>query len=116
VPIVWLPIAVQDLIHLRTYITDQDPQAARKVAICIEQAVSYLAAMPNLGRQGRIFGTRELVISGTPFLAVYRMQNSRIEILQILHGRQPFPETFNKLKLPLRRRVFDLGTKFELLL
>lgn len=90
-PIVWLPIAVQDVIHLRTYIADLAPQAASQIAQRIEQAVSHLATMPNIGRAGRLFGTRELVISGTPFLAVYRVQNNRIEILRILHGRQNFP-------------------------
>ena len=92
-PIVWLPIAVQDVIHLRTYIADLDPQAASQIAQRIEQAVSYLATMPNIGRPGRLFGTRELVIGGTPFLAVYRVQNNRIEILRILHGRQSFPKS-----------------------
>jgi toxin ParE1/3/4 len=90
--IVWLPIAVQDIIHIRTYIADHDPQSASKIAQRIDQAISHLAVMPNMGRPGRLFGTRELAISGTPFLAVYRVQNHRIEILRILHGRQPFPE------------------------
>lgn len=94
--IVWLPVAVQDVIHIRTYIADQDPKSASKVAQRIDQAVSYLATMPNMGRPGRLFGTRELVITGTPFLAVYRVQNNRIEILRVLHGRQPFPESLSK--------------------
>jgi toxin ParE1/3/4 len=93
-PIVWLPIAVQDIIHIRTYIADHNPQAARKVAQRIDQAVNQLSAMPSMGRPGRVFGTRELVVSGTPYLAVYRVQNNRIEILRILHGRQTFPESF----------------------
>jgi toxin ParE1/3/4 len=93
-PIVWLPLAVQDLIHIRTYIADQNPQAASKVGQRIDQAVSHLSTMPNMGRSGRVFGTRELVISSTPFLVVYRVQNNRIEILRVLHGRQPFPESF----------------------
>jgi toxin ParE1/3/4 len=40
-----------------------------------------------IGRPGRVSGTRELAISGTPYLAVYRVQNNRVEILRILHGR-----------------------------
>jgi toxin ParE1/3/4 len=92
-PIVWLPVAVQDVIHIRTYIADQDPQSVSNVAERIDQAVSRLEKMPNIGRPGRLFGTRELVISGTPFLTVYRLQNNRVEILRILHGRQPFPES-----------------------
>ena len=92
--IVWLPLAVQDIVRIRTYIAEHNPQAAHKVAQRIDQAVSHLAEMPNMGRLGRIYGTRELVMSGTPFLAVYRLQNNRIEILRIMHGRQPFPDSF----------------------
>ncbi|PZD75478.1 Toxin RelE2 [Acaryochloris thomasi RCC1774] len=91
-PIVWLPAAVQDIIHIRTYISDNDPVSARNVAQRIDQSVSNLAKMPNMGRPGRLLGTRELVVSGTPYLAVYRVQNSRVEILRVLHGRQPFPD------------------------
>ncbi|MBW4552549.1 MAG: type II toxin-antitoxin system RelE/ParE family toxin [Aphanocapsa sp. GSE-SYN-MK-11-07L] len=91
-PIVWLSLAVQDVLHIRTYLTDYDPQAAHSVALRIDQAISNLAAIPNLGRPGRIFGTHELVIGGTPYLAIYRVQNSRVEILRILQGRQTFPE------------------------
>jgi toxin ParE1/3/4 len=94
-PIVWLPVAVQDVIHLRTYIADQDPESARGVALRIDKAVGNLnlGQMPNLGRPGRIFGTRELIVSGTSYLVVYQLQNGRVEILRVLHGRQPFPES-----------------------
>jgi toxin ParE1/3/4 len=92
-PIVWLPAAVGDLIHIRTYIADRDPQSASEIGERIDCTVSYLAVMPNIGRAGRIFGTRELVISGMPFLVVYRLANNRIEILRVLHGRQSFPES-----------------------
>jgi toxin ParE1/3/4 len=91
-PIVWLPIAVQDIIHIRTYIADEDPKSAQNIALRIDKAVNRLSAMPNLGRPGRISGTRELVVSTTPYLAVYRVQNNRVEILRVLHGRQSFPD------------------------
>jgi toxin ParE1/3/4 len=94
--IVWLPVAVQDVIHIRTYIADRDLQSANKIGQRIDRAISNLSSMPNMGRPGRLFGTRELAISGTPFLAVYRVKNDRIEILRILHGRQPFPESINQ--------------------
>jgi toxin ParE1/3/4 len=92
-PIVWLSVAVQDVLKIRTYIAEQDPQPAQSVGLQIDKAVGYLAAMPNMGRPGRIFGTRELAISGTSFLVVYRVQNDRVEVLRVLHGRQLFPES-----------------------
>lgn len=91
--IVWLSVAVQDVLQLRTFIADQDPQSAQKVAARIDQAVGHLERMPNMGRPGRIFGTRELAISGTPFLAIYRVREGRVEILRVLHGRHPLPES-----------------------
>jgi toxin ParE1/3/4 len=92
-PIVWLLNAVQDAMDIRTYIAEQDPEAASIVATRVDQAITNLSAMPNMGRKGRIFGTRELVISDTSYIAIYRVQDSRIEILRILHGRQSFPES-----------------------
>jgi toxin ParE1/3/4 len=92
-PIVWLSVAVQDILHIRTYITERDPQSARDVALQIDKSVNTLAAMPDIGRSGRIFGTRELVVKGTPFLVVYRVQNERVEVLRVFHGRQNFPDS-----------------------
>jgi toxin ParE1/3/4 len=92
-PIVWLSVAVQDVLQIRTYIANQDPQSAQSIALRIDKVVGHLTTMPNMGRPGRIFGTRELAISGTSFLVVYRLRNDRIEILRVLHGKQLFPES-----------------------
>jgi toxin ParE1/3/4 len=43
---------------------------------------------------GRVPGTRELVISNTPFIAAYTIQRDRIVILAIYHGAQAWPEAF----------------------
>jgi len=45
----------------------------------------------KLGRVGRMQGTRELVISGTTFIVVYRVKGRRIELLRLLHGSQQWP-------------------------
>jgi len=37
----------------------------------IIHGIEALAALPQLGRPGRVPGTRELVITGTPFIAPY---------------------------------------------
>lgn len=47
--------------------------------------------MPNRGRIGREDGTRELVISGLPYIAVYRIKGEAIEVLHIYHGAQDRP-------------------------
>ncbi len=39
-------------------------------------------------------GTRELVITGTPYIAAYRVRPQRIEVLRIIHGAQRWPKRF----------------------
>jgi toxin ParE1/3/4 len=50
--------------------------------------VERLRAYPKIGRPGRVEGSRELVISGTPFLLVYDENPARVEIVHLYHGRQ----------------------------
>jgi len=45
-----------------------------------------------LGRPGRVSGTRELVVPGTPYVIPYRLQGQRIEIIAVFHGRQRWPQ------------------------
>jgi len=39
-------------------------------------------------------GTRELVISNTPFIAAYAIDHARIVVLALYHGAQRWPESF----------------------
>lgn len=45
-----------------------------------------LENFPEMGRPGFLMGTRELVIPGTPYIAIYRAFASRIEIVALKHG------------------------------
>ncbi len=73
------------------YISIDDPFAALNQLSEIEQQTNLLATQPEMGRIGRAEGTRELVISRTQFIAVYRIRGERIEILRFLHGAQNRP-------------------------
>jgi toxin ParE1/3/4 len=44
-----------------------------------------------MGRPGRVSGTRELVIPGTPYIVPYRVRGGKLEILRILHATQRWP-------------------------
>jgi len=87
----WTRIAIRDLIHVRRYIAQDNPQAARSVAQHILEPADLLLKHPEMGRAGKVRGTRELVISQTPYLIVYRVQGKRVHALRILHGRQHWP-------------------------
>jgi toxin ParE1/3/4 len=54
----------------------------------IVTSVQQLATFPMSGRSGRVPGTRELVISNTPFIAAYAIDQDRIVILAVYHGAQ----------------------------
>jgi hypothetical protein len=42
--------------------------------------------------RAQVKGTRELVISRTPFIAVYRLLGTQgIEVLRLMHGAQQWP-------------------------
>lgn len=62
-----------------------------KMADLVQVAVSYLAEHPNIGRAGRLEGTRELVVSGTPFVVVYWVRKGGIQVLRILHHARSWP-------------------------
>jgi plasmid stabilization system protein ParE len=54
--------------------------------------VELLIETPEIGRPGRIEGTRELVIQRTPYIAAYRIDGETVRILRVLHGAQEWPD------------------------
>ena len=82
----WHRLARQDLRQVRAYIARANPKAAAKVARRIREAIERLPDNPVLGRSGRVIDTRELVVTGTPYLVPYTVANDEIVILRILHG------------------------------
>ena len=47
---------------------------------------------PQIGRPGRVPGTREMIIPKTPYIVPYRLQGNAIQILRIYHGARRWPE------------------------
>ncbi len=85
----WTDPAASDLTHICDYIEEHDSSTtARRVALSIYERVSELVEFPERGRQGRKAGTRELIFTGLPYLAIYRIPEDAVEILRILHGAQ----------------------------
>ena len=90
--IVWSPRAIEHLTHLRAYVALDKPKAANRVAAALLDSVERLAELPNLGRPGRVAGTRELVVPGTPYVIPYRLRGDRLEVIAVFHGRQKWPK------------------------
>jgi toxin ParE1/3/4 len=70
------------------------PGAAARVLATIRAAVERLAIHPNLGRAGRVEGTRELIIPGAPYIVAYRVVGNQIRILSIIHASRQWPRRF----------------------
>jgi addiction module RelE/StbE family toxin len=89
---VWTRAAIRDLAHLPEYIAQENPDAARETASKIVDATDRIVQFPEVGRVGRMKGTRELVVSGTQYLIVYRLKKNAIHFLRVLHGHQNWPK------------------------
>lgn len=87
----WTKLAVADLDRVYQYIEADNPAAAGRVIDRIKQAVGVLSRHPGAGRAGRIKGTRELVVSGTPFVVPYRFRRDLIQILAVIHASRKWP-------------------------
>jgi toxin ParE1/3/4 len=70
--IIWRSAALNDIESIREFIAQDNPEAAARVHSAIGVAVERLAEHPNLGRVGRVEGTRELIISSVPYIVAYR--------------------------------------------
>jgi len=89
----WLQTALANLEAHAQYIARDNPAAARRVVAAIERAAAQLADYPALGRPGRVEGTRELVVHGTPYIVPYRVRGQTVQILRVFHAARKWPPT-----------------------
>jgi toxin ParE1/3/4 len=94
VQIVWLKKALQNLDDIGEYIAQENPPAAGKAVQEIVSKIALLATQPAAGRPGRVVGTRELVVSGLPYLVPYRIKSNRVEILRVFHTSRKMPKSW----------------------
>jgi addiction module RelE/StbE family toxin len=87
----WTVPALEDLVAAGEYIAQENPKAAQQMAARVKEAADYLRDHPNLGRPGRLSDTKELVVSGTPFIVVYWIRKGAVQILRLLHHAQRWP-------------------------
>ena len=88
----WLPVAARERESQLAYVAERNPWAAIDMGDAIEAAVQQLAHHPQLGRLGRVEGTRELVIGHTPYVVVYTVSDEAVRVLRVLHGSQQWPD------------------------
>lgn len=83
------PAALRDLQRLRNFLLLKSPEAAKRSAKVIVQAVQVLSLQPGIGRPAEDLGPecRELPIDfgGSGYLALYRQRDDDIVILALRH-------------------------------
>lgn len=91
--LVWLPRAIANRTEQLEYIAKESPKAAIDQGDLIRVQVRQLIEFPEMGRVGRVGGTRELVITQTPFIVIYRIrpQAKRVELMRVFYTSQQWP-------------------------
>ena len=87
----WLRRALANLDSEAEYIARDNPPAAARMVMAVQEAVAQLAEYPAMGRPGRVSGTRELVVPDTPYVIPYRVRSDSVEILRVFHAARKWP-------------------------
>lgn len=90
--IIWSPLAVERAAEISDYIARDNPAAAVKWIETIFKKVGQLTLSPQSGRvvpEVNDNGIRELIYGN--YRIIYRVEDKRISILTIRHGKQILP-------------------------
>ena len=82
--------AQRQLVAISNFITAENPQAAQRIVTDIRIATNALIDFPEMGRPGIVPTTREWVVSGRPYIIVYRVDLAKgeLQVIEIVHGAQ----------------------------
>jgi toxin ParE1/3/4 len=90
----WRRRAEQQLRAQLQFLEDVNPRAAKRMRMRIRERLTRLKRAPLTGRPSRAEGVRELIIAGTPYVAVYEAQTpSRSSASSTLARTVPALET-----------------------
>jgi toxin ParE1/3/4 len=82
--------AIAEVESAVAFVRRDNPHAAKRLQAAIERAVESLSDTPMRGRQGRIDGTRELLVRGTPYVVIYAVEDA-VRVASVRHTRQGRP-------------------------
>lgn len=84
--LIWLEGAKNDFVDIRRYLHERAPRAATRIGRRILEVVVHLKANPEMGKAGLLPGTREIVVTGTPYVVIYVVEDAGVVILGVVHG------------------------------
>ena len=86
----WTPEAIQDRETLFDHIEADNPVAALALDELLGERAARLVDHPELGRRGRVAGTRELVVHQN-YILIYDVIGGQVRILRVLHAARQWP-------------------------
>jgi addiction module RelE/StbE family toxin len=88
--LVWTRSARNDRREIFEFIAADNIRAACKMDTIFAAKAALLTRFPEMGRAGRVQGTREFLAHRHYFL-IYRIQKGAIQILRLLHTSRLWP-------------------------
>ena len=88
--LVWTRLANADRQKIREYIAQDNPAAALALDELFAEKTKRLVDHPNLGRPGRVAGTRELVAHQN-YILIYDTVGDQVRLLRVLHASRQYP-------------------------
>jgi len=92
--VILAPRFIAELKHQINWIAERNVRAAEAAEGRVRVALRRLGRFPELGRPGRVEGTRELTVPRTRFIIVYRLSNDEVHVAALLHSSQNWPSSF----------------------
>lgn len=89
----WTRRALREQDEAFEWIVAQNRAAAAEIIDRLRAASRLLADQPRIGRPGRRSGTRELVVTRTPHVLVYRVGADAVDILAVIHHARNWPRS-----------------------
>ena len=86
----WTPEAIRDRNEIFDYIEEANPIAALSLDELFSEKAGRLVDYPDMGRLGRVAGTRELVVH-RHYILVYDVSDELVRVLRVLHATRQWP-------------------------
>lgn len=89
-----LKFTARAFVHIaaaEAFIAKDNPTAAAKVVETIYKTAQRLESFPELGKAGRVSGTRELALEKYPYTLVYRVRAAYVVVYAVLHQSREYP-------------------------
>jgi toxin ParE1/3/4 len=51
-------------------------------------------ALKHLDKIGMFYATREIIVPHSPYVIAYRLRDTNVEVLAVVHGARQWPDTF----------------------